>query len=191
MVKQPVVVAKNAKVTNRRRSSTKSCSSQSGVASPIPATAVVKKEPVVHVKEKLVVPEIPKAAPPDQSMPLARTAAPVTPVMPMLPHLPEIAPLTASNATPSVISEDHVQTALDTNQILPNITFTPQEMEALELLNMSEFEEIVAQITAAPPSTTPPVVFTTSVAKYVAEILIICFKIPFLLNALPLNNVYF
>jgi hypothetical protein len=167
-VKQLVAPAKNAKVTNRRRSSTKSCSS--GVASPIPATAIVKKEPVIIVKEKLVVPEIPKAAPPDQSLPLARTAAPVTPAMPMLPHLPEIAPLAVSNATPSVISEDPVQTVLDTNQILPNITFTPQEMEALELLNMSEFEEIVAQITAAPPSTTPPVVFTTSVAKYVDTI---------------------
>jgi len=159
VTKQPVASVKNAKVASRRRSSTRSCSSE--VPSPIPPTAVIKKEPMAREKVTLEPPKVVN----NQSMPLARTAAPVTPVMPMLPHLPEIAPLPSSNVAPTVIPEDPVQTALDTNQILPNITFTPQEMEALELLNMSEFEEIVAQITAAPPSTTPPVISAATSAK--------------------------
>ncbi|XP_059480757.1 nuclear factor related to kappa-B-binding protein isoform X2 [Neocloeon triangulifer] len=124
---------KNAKVTSRRRSSAK---------------VQVAPPPLVEIKKEPLELEV---------APKSNGLAPVTPMTLATPVVPEVAPQPPLMAAPPgpVVSDD-AHGAIDTSQILPNITFTPQEMEALEMLNLSEFEEIVAQITAAPPSTTPP-----------------------------------
>ncbi|CAB3372355.1 Hypothetical predicted protein [Cloeon dipterum] len=152
----------NAKVPNRRRSSTKPIAVPTSAPAEV-ATSILTPDTIKKEKERVVPPPESLSTTLNQSnncvMPAARMAAPVTPAMPVIPTLPDIAPL-----PPTAIPED-VQTSIDNNQILPNITFTPQEMEALELINMAEFEDIVAQITAAPLSTTPPVMNPSTSSK--------------------------